>query len=53
VGDRARALDLLFFEISAVTGAGVPALLEAAWRVLAESRAAETETPTVPHVSTT
>jgi GTP-binding protein len=32
---RAKALDLPFFKISAVTGAGVPALLEAAWRELA------------------
>jgi GTP-binding protein len=28
---RARALGLPFFRISGVTGAGVPALLEAAW----------------------
>jgi GTPase len=32
---RAKALGLPFFKISAVTGAGVPALLEAAWRELA------------------
>jgi GTP-binding protein len=38
---RARELDLPFFRISGVTGAGVPALLEAAWRLLAEAREAE------------
>ena len=32
---RANALGLPFFEISGVTGAGVPALLEAAWQRLA------------------
>src|SRR5687767_6506636 len=31
---RARALELPFFRISGVTGAGVPELLEAAWRQL-------------------
>jgi GTP-binding protein len=36
---RASALDLPFFRISAVTGAGVPDLLEAAWLRLAEARA--------------
>jgi GTP-binding protein len=36
---RARSLDLPFFPISAVTGAGVPALLEAAWTELAAARA--------------
>jgi len=35
---RARALDLPFFRISAVSGAGVPDLLEAMWRQLAASR---------------
>jgi len=53
LADRAQALDLLFFELSAVTGAGVPALLEAAWRVLAESRTTDNETPTLPHASNT
>ena len=38
---RARALQLPFFAISAVTGAGVPALLEAAWPLIADARAAE------------
>jgi GTP-binding protein len=38
---RAADLDLPFFRISAVTGAGLPDLLEAAWRVLSEARAAE------------
>jgi GTPase len=35
---RARALNLPFFRISAVSGAGVPDLLEAMWRQLAASR---------------
>lgn len=39
---RARSLDLPFFRISAVTGEGVPALLEAAWPHIAEARASET-----------
>lgn len=38
---RARALQLPFFAISAVTGDGVPALLEAAWPFIADARAAE------------
>jgi len=38
---RARALDLAFFRISAVTGEGVPALLETAWPHIADARAAE------------
>jgi GTPase len=38
---RAAALDLPFFRISAVAGTGLPALLEAAWAVLARARAAE------------
>ncbi len=33
-------LGLPFFRISGVTGAGVPELLEAAWRELARSRTA-------------
>ncbi len=37
---HARALELPFFRISAVTGEGVPALLEAAWPHIAEARAA-------------
>jgi 50S ribosomal subunit-associated GTPase HflX len=36
---KARELDLPFFRISAVTGAGVPALLEAAWQELAAAPA--------------
>jgi GTP-binding protein len=36
---RASELALPFFRISAVTGAGVPDLLEAAWLRLAEARA--------------
>ena len=36
---RAGELELPFFRISAVTGAGVPELLEAAWVRLAEARA--------------
>src|SRR5919197_1122499 len=35
---RAKALELPFFRISGATGAGVPALLEAAWTALARSR---------------
>ncbi|MGH9173554.1 MAG: GTPase ObgE [Vicinamibacterales bacterium] len=38
---RARGLGLPFFRISAVTGEGVPALLEAAWPHIAEARTAE------------
>lgn len=38
---RAAALSLPFFQISGVTGAGVPGLLEAAWLFIAEARAAE------------
>lgn len=39
LASRAAALKLPFFRVSGVTGAGVPDLLEAAWRVLAEARA--------------
>ena len=42
---RARKLKLPFFRISGVTGSGVPELLEAAWRTLAEAR--ETAEPAV------
>ncbi len=42
---RARALDLPFFEISAASGAGLPALLEASWHVLAAERAAAAAVP--------
>ena len=35
---RAKALDLPFHRISAVTGEGIPALLEAMWRRLAAAR---------------
>lgn len=38
---RARELNLPFFRVSAVTGDGVPQLLEAAWPHIAEARAAE------------
>jgi GTP-binding protein len=38
---RAQALELPFFAISAVTGQGVPALLEAAWPYIAAARDAE------------
>jgi len=38
---RATELALPFFRISGVTGAGVPGLLEAAWRELAAAREAE------------
>jgi GTP-binding protein len=39
LAQRAGELELPFFRISAVTGAGVPDLLEAAWLRLAEARA--------------
>jgi len=35
---RAKALDLPFYRVSAATGEGVPALLEAMWRRLAAAR---------------
>jgi GTPase involved in cell partitioning and DNA repair len=38
---RARALELPFFKVSAVTGDGVTELLEAAWPHIAEARQAE------------
>ena len=38
---RARELGLPFFKISAVAGTGLQPLLEAAWAVLAEARAAQ------------
>ncbi len=38
---QARTLGLPFHRISAVTGEGVPALLEAAWPAIAEARAGE------------
>jgi GTP-binding protein len=38
---RARALGLPFFRISAVAGTGLQPLLEAAWTILADARAAE------------
>jgi GTPase len=41
LADRALALDLPFFRISGATGAGVTALLEAAWPVIAAARQAE------------
>ena len=41
---RARTLGLPFFRISAVTGEGVPQLLEAAWPHIAEARAADAAT---------
>jgi GTP-binding protein len=36
---KAKALDLPYFRISAVTGAGIPELLEAVWHELAAPRA--------------
>jgi GTPase len=48
LGARARKLKLPFFKISAVTGAGVPELLESAWRVLAEARALDRDVATTP-----
>ena len=41
---RARELELPFFRISAVAGTGLQPLLEAAWAVLAEARAAQKAT---------
>ena len=41
---RARELELPFFRISAVAGTGLQPLLEAAWGVLAEARAAQAAT---------
>lgn len=41
VEQRAQTLGLPFFRISGVTGAGLPDLLEAAWRELARARASE------------
>ncbi|MBA3269643.1 MAG: GTPase ObgE [Acidobacteria bacterium] len=38
---RAREMDLRFIRVSAVTGEGVPALLEAAWPHIAAAREAE------------
>ena len=38
LAERAAALGLPFFRISAATGEGIPALLEAMWQRLAESR---------------
>jgi GTP-binding protein len=52
---RATKLGLPFFKISGVTGAGVPELLEAAWRTLAGSRVsarAETEPAAVEPTAT-
>lgn len=46
---RARDLSLSFHKISAVTGEGVPALLEAAWPAIAEARAAEVAASTLAH----
>ena len=52
---RAAKLGLPFFKISGVTGAGVPELLEAAWRTLALSRASALPTtePTAVEPATT
>jgi GTP-binding protein len=48
---RTAALDLPLFRISAVTGAGVPALLEAAWHELAAARVHEAAEGDVSSVS--
>ena len=45
LAERAEALGLEFFRISAVTGAGVPDLLEAMWRVLAATPLAPVAVP--------
>ena len=49
---RASKLRLPFFKISGVTGAGVPELLEAAWRELARSRTATVRDLNHPGVET-
>jgi GTPase len=49
---RASKLRLPFFKISGVTGAGVPELLEAAWRELARSRTAAARDEKHPGVET-
>jgi GTP-binding protein len=41
---RARTLDLPFFRISAVAGTGLQPLLEAAWKIVDDARAAELAT---------
>jgi GTP-binding protein len=46
---RARELALPFFRVSAVTGEGVPALLEAAWPHIAEARAAAAAATELAH----
>ena len=40
---RATSLGLPFFRISGVSGAGLPALLEATWRLLADAKAQEAD----------
>lgn len=48
---RAESLGLPFYRISAVSGAGLPEVLEAVWRVLAAEReAAAAERVITPHV---
>ena len=44
---RAGALGLPFFRISGVTGAGVPAMLEVAWQLLADARSADADALTL------
>ena len=44
---RAAALNLPFFRVSAATGAGLPALLEAAWSALAMAREVSGESSTL------
>jgi GTP-binding protein len=43
-----RALDLPFYQVSAVTGDGLPALLEAMWRAIAAGRTAAAAETAVP-----
>jgi GTPase len=45
---RAKALKLPFHQISGVTGEGIAALLEAAWREIAAGREAETDMAPLP-----
>ena len=46
---RARKLKLKFFQISAVTGEGVKALIEAAWPIIAKAREIEAEEIALAH----
>ena len=51
VARRARALGLPFFKISGAAGTGVPQLLEAVWRVLANAGSGHDGTTQLSHAS--